>query len=314
LKTVRPFIFAIALASIGTAGVYYFRAKPTVPSGCSLQEQPDMVLIPGGRFQMGSTRFYPEEAPVREVRVQDFWIDRYELTNDAFAHFVKATGYVTSAERTDSTGAAATAGTAGSAVFIADQPGAPAAWRWIVGAQWRHPEGPGSSINGRGSHPVVQLSFADASAYARWAGKQLPTEEQWEFAARGGLAGKDYAWGDAQTPDGAYRANAYQGVFPVQDIGADGHIGRAPVGCYPANGYGLFDMTGNVWEWTKSPLRQTDPAVDTAPRGVIRGGSFLCSSDYCLRFRPAARQFQEQNLGTNHLGVRFVRNVDGDLR
>ncbi|MGL5838212.1 MAG: formylglycine-generating enzyme family protein [Sphingorhabdus sp.] len=289
-------------------GLVYFISEKDNGRVCSGSVKNDMVFIPGGQFAMGSEDFYPEEAPVRIVNVKGFWIDRHELTNDEFARFVRATGYVTSAERADIAGTPTGSMAAGSAVFGPDTSNDAYSWRWSTGANWRHPEGPASSIDGRGTDPVVQISFEDAAAYARWAGKQLPTEEQWEYAARGGLEGRAYAWGDTARPGGKYRANSYQGPFPIRDTGDDGFAGRAPVGCFDANAYGLYDMTGNVWEWTASGPRATDPAPDDRPRAVIRGGSFLCSPNYCLRYRPAARQFQERDLGTNHVGVRFVKN------
>jgi formylglycine-generating enzyme len=287
---------------LGVGALLLFRAPTSGASVCQPIGGEDMVRIPGGEFVMGSEEFYPEEAPHRTVSVAPFWIDRHELTNDEFARFVAATGYKTSAELSGGTG---------SAVFKPHLTGGPAAWRWEIGAQWRKPEGRGSSIGGRGSDPVVLISIEDAQAYARWAGKELPSEEEWEYAARGGLAEKVYPWGDDPKPAGKFAANTYQGAFPVHDTGEDGYAGRAPVGCFAPNGFGLYDMTGNVWEWTASAPRPTDPVPDPNPRSVIRGGSYLCSASFCARYRPSARQFQERDVGTNHIGVRFVRRGPG---
>jgi len=266
-----------------------------------------MVWLPGGNFMMGSNRDYPEEGPARRATVAGFWIDTHELTNGEFARFVAATNYRTVAERPPRPvdGAPPEMLRPGSAVFAAPQSPEDPWWRWVPGAQWRHPEGPASSIVGRDNEPVVQIAYEDALAYARWAGKSLPTETQWEYAARGGLNGRTYAWGDELDPGGVAQANYYQGVFPVRDTGSDGFAGRAPVGCFRPNGYGLYDMIGNVWELTASEAGP-QPGMH-----VIRGGSYLCAPNYCHRYRPSARQFQEGDLGTDHVGVRFVRNVPG---
>lgn len=266
---------------------------------------------------MGSTEHYPEEAPIGEIFVEPFDIDAREVTNAQFARFVADTNYVTSAERATALGFPEN----GSAVFSSSR------WAFVSGADWRHPDGPGGTIDGRDNDPVVQVSLEDARAYADWAGRSLPTEAQWEFAARGGLEGAEFAWGDALTPGGAFMANTWQGVFPVSDSGSDGYAGRAPVGCYPPNRYGLYDMIGNVWEWTTNPYypaQRFDPVVtdlmDRAPDGfdprqpgvpvgVIKGGSFLCAANYCRRYRPAARHAQDTGLGTNHIGFRTVSRM-----
>jgi formylglycine-generating enzyme required for sulfatase activity len=291
-----------------------------------------MVWIPGGRFLMGSEKFYREERPQRRVSVAGFWIDRHEVTNAQFAAFVAATGYRTVAERgldpkvypdlPEELRAP------GSMVFF--EPASARVrmninewWRYVPGANWRHPFGPGSSIVDRQNHPAVHIAFADAQAYARWRGHDLPTEAEWEFAARGGLDGADYAWGDEPTPDGRWMANAWQGFFPFKDEGSDGHRGTAPVGCFPSNGYGLFDMVGNVWEWATDWYRPghrdvndgaanpTGPANETigpaGPVRVIKGGSWLCATNFCGRYRPSARQPQEVDLGASHIGFRTVR-------
>ena len=287
-----------------------------------------LVAIPAGRFTIGSDRGYPEERTPHPVQVAAFLIDRHEVTNAQFGAFVRATGYVTRAEKP--LDAAAFPGVPrerllpSSVVFVVPDASAPAYgwWRLVPGADWRHPSGPASSIEGRENHPVVQLAFEDAQAYARWLGRDLPTEAQWEYAARGGLEGADYPWGN--TPDVVGRANAFQGRFPFVDSGADGHAGSAPVGCYPANGYGLVDVVGNAWEWTRSRWRADHDADNAAlmavalPPGegsrdpqqrVIKGGSFLCSPEFCLRYRPASRQPQDQLLATQHLGFRTVLAV-----
>ncbi|MGD2133844.1 MAG: formylglycine-generating enzyme family protein [Maricaulaceae bacterium] len=281
---------------------------------CLTTEPGTVAQIPAGAFDFGSSAFYPEEGPVTRIEVASFDIDVHEVTNAQFAAFVEATGYVTSAERAEELGFPAP----GSAVFSAAQ------WKFVPGASWRHPEGPDSSITGRDHDPVVQVSLEDARAYAAWAGRALPTETQWEYAARGGLNGADYAWGDALTPGGAHMANTWQGPFPVIDTANDGHMGRAPVGCYEANSYGLHDMIGNVWEWTDDPYFPNhrfvadpadahdappegfDPRQPSVPVGVIKGGSFLCAPNFCARYRPAARHAQDTGLGTNHIGFRTV--------
>lgn len=269
------------------------------------------VHLAGGEFQMGDDGFYAEEGPAIRLAVDGFAIDLHEVTNRQFRAFVDATGYVTSAERTAEAGFAFN----GSAVFKSM-----IAWSFVEGADWRHPEGPDSSIRGHDDDPVVQVSLEDARAYAAWAGRRLPSEAEWEFAARGGLDGKPFAWGDVFTPGGVYMANTWQGIFPDEDSGADGHPGRAEIGCYPPNGYGLYDMIGNVWEWTQDPyypdkrfeppegVESTgfDPQQPDVPVGVIKGGSFLCTPNYCGRYRPAARHAQDTGLGTNHIGFRTV--------
>ena len=296
-----------------------------------------MVRIEGGTFRMGSDRFYPEEAPVRDVHIEAFSIDTHTVTNEEFSKFVRKTGYVTIAER---------------ALDPADFPGAPLEnlvpgalvfhmtegpvdlrdysqwWSWVPGASWKHPEGPGSSVKSRPDHPVIHVAFEDAESYARWAGKRLPTEAEWEFAARGGLDGKDFVWGDDAEPGGTPFANTWQGEFPWQNLCTDGFERTAPVGRFPANGYGLYDMAGNVWEWTtdwyahersgvQSPCcagdareRSYDPCQPGTriPRKVLKGGSFLCAPSYCLRFRPAARSPQAIDTGMSHLGFRCVRD------
>lgn len=270
----------------------------------------DMVFIQGGSFLMGSEDGYPEERPVREVTVSSFRIDRTEVTNRQFAAFVAATGYVTLAERAPDPNDYPKADPAllvpGSAVFIPpvgdDSSPELSWWRYMPGASWKHPEGPGSTIHSRMDHPVVHIAVEDAQAFAKWAGKRLPTEAEWEYAARGGLVGKTYAWGDEFTPGGKQMANTWQGAFPRGNTADDGFTGTAPVGQFPPNGFGLFDMAGNVWEWTTT---QALPA-QTGER-ITKGGSFLCAPNYCSRYRPAARSPVTADTSTSHVGFRCVQ-------
>jgi sulfatase modifying factor 1 len=286
------------------------------------------VHIPGGTFQMGSTEFYEEEGPVHSETVAPFWIDRYDVTNADFAKFVATNHYVTDAERkpdpADYPEIDKDKLVAGGAVFISPEGGVRTMedpmqwWSFVGGADWRHPDGPDSSITGHDNDPVVQVSYNDALAYAKWKGRELPTEAQYEFAARGGLDGKTYGWGDELTPGGVYQANVWQGTFPTANSGADGFSSRAPVGCFPANGYGLYDTIGNVWKWTSSlyttpgPDMMPDMPMSKTPTSrvlrTIKGGSFLCAPNYCRRYRPAARQAQETGFSAAHLGFRTVSN------
>jgi len=258
-------------------------------------EQSGPVSIKSANFKMGS-QVYPEERPIRTASVPDFNIDATEVTNAEFAAFVKATDYVTDAEKPQP-GYEVTGG----AVFVEPTPENPAWWHFIDGANWRHPEGPESSIEGHDNYPVVQVSYKDAKAYAAWAGRRLPTEAEWEYAAGLG-AGSTYVWGDQQKPGGKHMANTWQGNFPIQNTVADGFGLRAPVGCFPANQAGLHDMIGNVWEWTDTVYQETNGEAIH----VIKGGSFLCAENYCRRDRASARQPQEVGLSTNHTGFRTV--------
>jgi formylglycine-generating enzyme len=286
-----------------------------------------MVPLAGGRFTMGSTQHYAEESPTREVSVQPFWIDRHDVTNAQFARFVAATGHVTVAERAGKDAQGRPLPPA-SAVFVMPEGRRAGAWRLVPGADWRHPHGPGSSIDGLDNHPVVQVAYEDALAYARWLGRELPTEAQWEFAARGGLQAQPYAWGDRFTPQGRAMANTWQGAFPFENSASDGFAGTSPVGCFPANGHGLVDMAGNVWQWTATAYvpgrgpgeldgnrdgEGVDPGRPEAPitseARVIKGGSHLCAPNVCMRYRPAARQPAEPGLGTSHIGFRTVAPV-----
>jgi len=277
--------------------------------------RPGMVWIENGRFAMGSEQVYPEEGPVHEVRVNGFWIDRHEVTNAQYARFVQQTGYRTLAERykneEEFADIPAEQRVPGSVVFVPVNGNDGHWWQFVADASWRQPEGPGSDIKQRMNHPVVHIAWEDARAYADWAGTELPSEAQREFAARGGLEGREYAWGDERDPDGQIMANYWQGEFPWQNTLADGHAGTAPVGCFPANGYGLHDMVGNVWEWTSDTFAPGHGA--TGSRGaetmrVIKGGSFLCAENYCRRYRPASRHPQDPTMGTSHLGFRTVAN------
>lgn len=256
----------------------------------------DYVWIPGATFAMGADAQLPEEGPAREVRVAGFWMATHEVTNAEFAAFVKATGYKTLAEQKPPAlpGAPPDMLIPGGAVFTAPTGGNPNWWRWVVGAQWRTPSGPPSDIKGRDREPVVQIGYDDALAYARWAGKALPSEEQWELAAATGGADRNVPVDAAGKP----QANYYQGAFPARDLGSDGFTSRAPVACFPADRHGIHDLIGNVWEWTTSTAG--------GESNVIKGGSFLCAANYCARYRPAARQFQERSLGTDHIGFRLI--------
>jgi formylglycine-generating enzyme required for sulfatase activity len=285
-----------------------------------------MRRIAGGAFRMGSERHYPEEAPVRTVTVGPFWIDETPVTNAAFAQFVDATGYVTLAETAPSLDDYPDADPAllkpGSAVFVptsgpVDLNEASHWWAYVVGACWRTPFGPGSDLEGLSDHPVAHVCAADAEAYAAWAGKALPTEAEWEFAARGGLDGAAYAWGEALAPGGAMLANYWQGRFPWENRLDDGYLRTSPVRAFPANGYGLYDMIGNVWEWTADAFRSlAGPTVSPCcaagrpepamPKRVIKGGSHLCAENYCQRYRPAARHDEAIDSATGHLGFRCV--------
>jgi len=300
-----------------------------------------MRWVPAGTFLMGSDAHYPEEAPAHKVTVDGFWIDSRPITNDAFAKFVEETGHVTFAEiapdPADYPGALSEMLHPGSLVF--QKPGRPVNmrdmrnwWAFTLGADWRHPGGPATDLEGMDRHPVVHVAFSDAEAYAKWAGKALPTEAEWERAARGGLEGAVYAWGDELMPRGRAMANYWQGQFPHENTLEDGWERTSPVGMFPANGYGLFDMIGNVWEWTddwyaprhQQPAKHSccvprnprgasrDESIDLRqpeiriPRKVLKGGSHLCAPNYCQRYRPAARYPEPVDTSTSHVGFRCI--------
>jgi sulfatase modifying factor 1 len=317
--------------------------KPEAPEG--------MVWIPGGEFSMGANvegrgscceQAMPsnDAGPLHRVRVDGFWMDTTAVTNAQFERFVKATGYITLAERAPTREEFPTAPAenlvAGSVVFAPTEHEVPLTnhfqwWTYLKGANWRHPLGADSDLKGKENHPVVHIAYPDAEAYAKWAGRRLPTEAEFEFAARGGLAGKTYVWGDEFRPEGKWMANTWQGKFPVKDGAEDGFAGVAPVKSFPANGYGLYDMAGNVWEWCsdwyrpdyydqlakndkvsvnpQGPDSSNDPAEPGEQKRVHRGGSYLCNEQYCSRYIVGTRGKGDINTGTNHLGFRCVKDA-----
>jgi formylglycine-generating enzyme len=339
---------SVALARSPESGSLF---RPTVANKGSHPPVPEgMVWIPGGEFSMGANdtpglnevgmRATEDARPIHRVYVDGFFMDRTDVTNEQFARFVRATGYVTIAERTptaaDFPGAPKENLVAGSVVF--SPPDQPVLlnnhfqwWSYVPGANWRHPLGANSNLKGKEKYPVVHIAYADAQAYAQWAGERLPTEAEWEFAARGGLAGRPFVWGDSFRPGGRWMANTHQGHFPDQDTGDDGYVGVAPVAQYPPNGYGLYDMAGNVWQWTsdwyrpdyyaqlaaagdiarnpQGPHSPFDPSEPDQPKKVQRGGSFLCTDQYCSRYIVGTRGKGEVSTGTNHLGFRCVKEI-----
>lgn len=305
-----PHVCAFALATSLLAGCNGDAPVDGEAASC-LAQAPDAGAIPAGAYLIGTNARNREEGPPRTVETAGFQVAATEVTNAQFADFVAETGYVTLAERTpdpaDHPQIEPDLLVPGSAVFGVDPARGGFWWSFVPGASWRAPYGPGSDIDGMEDLPVVHVAHEDAAAYAAWAGGRLPTEDEWEIAARGGVEGAEFVWGDDFRPDGTWRANTWQGPFPVIDTGDDGHQGLAPVGCYEANGYGLYDMAGNVWEWTASPFA-ADSGADSGA-GVIRGGSFLCAPNYCARFRPAARQPQERDFSASHVGFRIVHDA-----
>ncbi len=363
LRTLAAIAVALAILPARAADVNAIATSPAAPAASAFRPTipnktpapgpaPEgMVWIPGGEFSMGCVA--PSEGvctmatmnalndaqPIHRVYVDGFWMDTNDVTNAKFEQFVKATGYVTVAEIAPTKEQFPTAPpenlVAGSTVFTPTTNAVPLNdyyqwWRYVHGANWRHPTGPDSDIKGRENYPVVQIAYADAAAYAKWAGKRLPTEAEWEFAARGGLSGKTYFWGDGFKPGGKWMANIYTGQFPVKDTGEDGYTGIAPAGQFPPNGYGLYDMAGNVWQWCsdwyrpdyyarlklagivvarnpQGPKSSYDPG-DDQPQRVQRGGSFLCTDQYCTRYMMGTRGKGDVDTGSNHLGFRCVKS------
>jgi formylglycine-generating enzyme required for sulfatase activity len=346
----RFFILTATLAAGFFVAYFAIRWARTRPASPPSAAPPGMVWVPGGEFQMGTDQpsAWPDERPTHRVRIDGFWMDATEVTNASFRAFVDATGYVTTAEQTpdlEEIMSQVPPGTPppeedvlvpGTLVFT---PPAEAVkldnyaqwWRWTPGANWRHPRGPESDLEGLDEHPVVHVSWDDAVAYATWAGKRLPTEAEWEFAARGGLNGKPYVWGDDAPSDTNIRANLWQGEFPNSNTAADGYVLSAPVKSFPPNGFGLYDMAGNVWEWCsdwydrelygrraqrtltinpRGPERPEDHLNQYTPQRVQRGGSFLCNDVYCSRYRPSARHGCSPDTGMSHVGFRCVVSPD----
>ncbi len=334
--------FAISYSAFAIVPRFFGRSAGGVPAG--------MVWIPGGNFTMGtdSSLGWADEKPAHRVHVDGFWLDETDVTNAQFRNFVDATGYVTTAEKTpdaDAILAQLPPGTpkppkenlvAGSLVFTPTK--GPVSlrdfsqwWKWTPGANWRHPDGPGSDIKGKDDHPVVHVSWDDAVAYAKWAGKRLPTEAEWEFAARGGLDNKPYVWGDDPPTDTHIHANIWQGEFPYKNTAADGYVNTSPVKAFAPNSYGLYDMSGNVWQWCsdwyqvdlyreragrgvianpRGPEKSFDPRQPYSPLRVQKGGSFLCNDSYCSRYRPSARHGCTPDTGMSHIGFRCAKSPD----
>jgi len=339
----------VMLAGIMIVGIYFWSARATVaPPVASAPSAPvltgtdldgvkfagkDMVWIPGGTFSMGMSGEFQDTQPVHSVTLDGFWMDKTEVTNAQFSAFVEATSYVTVAERKldpkDFPGVPADKLVPGSVVFTPPSSSVPLDdhtqwWSYVPGANWRHPDGPVSNLTGREKFPVVHVCWFDAEAFATWAGKRLPTEAEWEYAARGGLEKKRYAWGDDLLPGAAWQTNIWQGKFPAENSKDDGFNGAAPVASFPPNAFGLFDMSGNVWEWCadwyrpdyyakssaqnpKGPVDSLDPLEPQTPKRVQRGGSFLCSDLYCIRYLPGARGKGSADTGLSHLGFRCVK-------
>jgi sulfatase modifying factor 1 len=346
-QSTRQFVLAMLVVLVGVIlGFFLTRRhegprpgnKPTAlghdwPPAPRPIDTNEMVWIPGGTFWMGTEDGHPDEVPVHQVTVDGFWMDKTEVTNEQFEKFVRATGYVTVAERKpdpkDFPGVPTENLVAGSVVFAPPPGEVPLDnhyiwWKYLPGANWRHPEGPDASIQGREKHPVVHVCWDDAAAYAKWSGKRLPTEAEWEFAARGGLDRQPYGWGKEQVPKGQWQANIWQGKFPNENTLADKYYTTAPVASFPPNGYGLYDIAGNVWEWCQDwyrpdtyakgpdknpsgPGDSFDPNEPGLPKKVMRGGSYLCSDLYCTGYRPSARMKSSPDTGLIHTGFRCVR-------
>lgn len=329
---------SLLLCGVAVFGYWFESGASEEATNCG------MVWIPPGTFQMGSDQFR-DSRPVHVVKVEGFWIDKTEVTNAQFETFVDATGYVTVAERPLSPeefpGVPASALAPGSLVFTpppiaADVSGPGSWWRFVHGANWRQPEGPGSSLKGRWDHPVGHMAFEDAQAYAQWIGKRLPTEAEWEYAARGGLDGQEFVWGEEPQTGSRHHANTFQGAFPHRNSGLDGYIETSPAMAFSPNGYGLYGVAGNVWEWTvdwyrpdtyarrvadaelivnpAGPPSSFDPQQPGAKKRVLKGGSFLCTDDYCARYRPGARGKAEVNSSAQHIGFRLVSASEPPLQ
>lgn len=345
----RPTTQSIGLLLLG-AGL----AVPSFVPAAPLTN--DMAWVPAGEFTMGTdeAQSFPNERPTHQVKVGGLWMDKHDVTNDEFKKFVDATGYVTTAEQKpnweelkkqlppgtpepdDSVlvpGAMVFVGTT-NAVNLQDLS---QWWRWTPGADWRHPGGPGTDIKDKGNYPVVQVSWYDAKAYAQWAGKRLPTEAEWEYAARGGRENQRYAWGNEFRPNGKYMANIWTGKFPYYNAGEDGFKGLAPAGSFPPNGYGLYDMAGNAWQWcddwyrsdahqlskdadpvcspdAAGPITSFDALEPYAAKRVVKGGSFLCNIDYCESYRPSARRGESPDTGMSHISFRCVMSVPSQMQ
>jgi formylglycine-generating enzyme required for sulfatase activity len=335
------FIAAVAVAGTGLSSIWVAKEAHRVLSQQQTRRAlsnplgADMAWIPAGRFTMGANDGQPDERPLHDVKVRGFWMDRYEVTNDQFAKFVEATGYVTTAEKKPEAsqfpGVPEENLVPGSVVFtplerVESLNDHMQWWRYQKGADWRHPQGPDSDLKGKGAHPVVHVSYFDCAAYAGWAGKRLPTEAEWEYASRGGLEQNPYPWGRERFPKGLWMMNIWQGQFPSENTAQDGFAGTAPVGSFPPNGYGLYDMAGNVWEWVadwyrpdyylgsprdnpQGPADSFDPEEPGVAKRVGRGGSFLCSDMYCKGYRPSARQKTSPDTGLSHTGFRCVKDA-----
>ena len=339
----RSAVILLSLAGsgilLGTVWVYReaVRVQRQAQTQRSLQSAlgVGMNWIPAGKFTMGSNDGQPDEKPLHDVKLKGFWMDRYEVTNNQFEKFVEATRYVTTAERAPDPalfpGAPKENLVPGSVVFTPPEQVISLNdhmqwWKYVPGASWRHPQGPQSDLNGLGEHPVVHVSYDDAEAYAKWAGKRLPTEAEWEYAARGGLEQNPYPWGRERFPKGLWMMNIWQGVFPKENKREDGFHFSAPVGSFPPNGYGLHDMAGNVWEWVadwyrhdyysksprenpKGPSDSFDPDEPGLQKRISRGGSYLCSDMYCKGYRPSARMKCTPDTGLSHTGFRCAKDA-----
>lgn len=304
----------IALSGVLALTACGEKKAEVLQTGC-LTELPSAKVLPGGQAQMGTSALYSDDAPPGVVTLGSFEIDAHEVTNAQFAAFAAQTGYVTMAERAPDPaiipqGAPDDFYKAGSAVFLMPTALSPNWWHFVPGANWRAPSGPGSNIDGLDNHPVVQIAYQDALAYAEWAGRRLPSEQEWEYAAQAGV-GTLYPWGDSPADAEPYPANIWQGAFPIQNKNEDGYEGLAPIGCFAPNGFGLYDMIGNAWEWTSSPFTSgVDINDDANAAYTLKGGSYLCAENFCRRYRASARHSQEAGLGTNHIGFRTVKDIN----